>query len=337
MPPSKDPVDKVTGEVVDPGTSLQSLTANARAEVDMQVATAKRYPRDLKACIELARSTALLNEDVAASCCFALERGGKVIEGPSVRLAEIICQAWGNIRFEKRSLAADATFVSGEAVVWDLERNVAGRAETKRRITDRDGRRYNDDMIVTASNAAASVAFRNAVFTVIPRAIVRDIYFEAQDLAKGDIKSLGERRAKAIEWWARYGVSAERICAKFGRASVVELTIEDIAKLKAITEQVKEKHLDIADAFPESGAEPKQGASGLADRVGAKPTAEAPAATPIGETVRDTSEAVEKRRKDAQDLAIKEAKCSPGKKGCSDEGTQVNGKYICSKHDPRNK
>src|SRR5580700_1156618 len=83
-----------------------------RAEMDTQIITAKQYPRSLKIFMDKALSMATLNEDIAASCGYAVPRGSKAMEGKSVRLAEIICSCYGNIRSGARVIANDGKTVT---------------------------------------------------------------------------------------------------------------------------------------------------------------------------------------------------------------------------------
>ena len=65
-----------------------------RANVDVQVSTAKRYPRDMRRSVNNSIVMATMNEEVARSCGYALPRGGKPVTGPSVHLAKIIVSNW---------------------------------------------------------------------------------------------------------------------------------------------------------------------------------------------------------------------------------------------------
>ena len=67
----------------------------ARAEIDVQIATARRYPRSITLASKNIRDLVTLDKDAAAECMYALPRGGKPIQGPSIRLAEIIFQGGG--------------------------------------------------------------------------------------------------------------------------------------------------------------------------------------------------------------------------------------------------
>src|SRR4051812_13432120 len=119
-------------------TGPAALQLVGDAEVDLQVATAKRYPRSITAFMRRAQEMATLTPEIAASCIYALPRkeNGKQknIEGPSARLAEICASAWGNLRAEGKVLGHDEEFVTARGTAWDVESNVAIAYEVKRRI-----------------------------------------------------------------------------------------------------------------------------------------------------------------------------------------------------------
>ncbi len=141
--------------------------------IDIQIATAKRYPRDVAKFQKDALDMATLDEASAGECFYTMPRAGKNITGPSVRLAEIVYSAWGNMHSGTRLKEVSEKHVHCESVVWDLERNVRHTEEVARRITKSSGVRYNDDMIATTGAAGRSIAFRDAIFRVVPRGIFR--------------------------------------------------------------------------------------------------------------------------------------------------------------------
>src|ERR1041384_5594363 len=101
------------------------LEALARGEIEAQVQTARRFPRSIRAFQQETRSMACLDEDTAASCFYALPRGGHSIEGPSARLAEIIASAWGNCRFGARVVSEDDRFITAQGFFFDVQKNAA--------------------------------------------------------------------------------------------------------------------------------------------------------------------------------------------------------------------
>ncbi|MFM7859586.1 MAG: hypothetical protein ACKO96_48585, partial [Flammeovirgaceae bacterium] len=144
-----------------------ALYLQTKAEIDTQIATAKAFPRSEKMFMDRAISMATVTEEIAQSCIYALPRGGKPIEGPSVRLAEIIVASYGNLRSSARIVDNDGKMITSQGVCHDLENNTAVSVDVKRRITDKNGKTFNDDMQVVTGNAANAIAFRNAVFKVV--------------------------------------------------------------------------------------------------------------------------------------------------------------------------
>lgn len=226
------------------------LDALARSEIDVQVATAHRYPRNIGLAVKRAESMAVLDEETAISCFYALPREGKTIEGPSVRLAEIFSSSWGNLRAGSRIVDEGDKFIVAQGFCHDLETNNAYGAEVAQRITKKNGQRYNDDMVGVAAAAAQAKAYRNAVFKVIPRAYINKVMRAAKAVAVGDASTLVSKRTKAIEWFGKVGVLPDRILAKLGRASVEDVTLDDIGVLLGLSTAIRDRMTTPDEAFP---------------------------------------------------------------------------------------
>lgn len=237
-------------EIIEQDGSQDIIPAGMRAEIDMQIATARRYPRSIKRFKDEALALATLDEETATGCMYALPRGGKPIEGPSVRLAEIVVSAWGNIRADARVIDVAEKHITAEGLCWDLEKNVAVRVQVRRRITDKNGRRYSDDMIVVTGNAACSIALRNAVFKVIPHAITKTVYDAARKVAIGDAKTLVARRADLVGYFGKMGVKPEQLAAVVNRASIDDITLDDLAVLKGVATAIKDGETTVDQSFP---------------------------------------------------------------------------------------
>lgn len=231
--------------------------AVARAELDQQITTARAFPRSLKRFVDECMEMATLNEDVASGCIYAMPRGGKTIEGPSVRLAEIVASAWGNCRAGARVVAEDDEFVTAQGVFHDLQRNVSITYEVRRRITDQKGRRYNADMIGVTSNAACSIALRNAVFKGVPKAFWSGIYDAARRAAVGDIKTLANKRADALRYCQQLGATPAMVFAALGVRGEEDIDLDKLATLKGIVTAIKDGELSVDTAFaPPAGKPP---------------------------------------------------------------------------------
>jgi hypothetical protein len=221
-----------------------------RVEIDTAISTAKRFPRNLTEFKRKALSMATLDQETAESCFYTLPRAGKVIEGPSIRLAEIITSAWGNLRVYANVIANDRKTITARAYCHDLENNVAIGIENKRRITDKHGKTFTDDMQVVTGNAACKIALRNAVFSVIPMAYTKDIYLQVKKVAAGDINTLSERRSNALKHFKDLGVGYDRIYAVLGVKSDEDIDQEKLLILIGVANAVKDGDTTLEDAFP---------------------------------------------------------------------------------------
>ncbi len=236
-------------EVLEVAPQIGHLEAQTRGEIDIQIATARRYPRSIKAFRDQALEAATLDEDTAASCFYALPRSGKTVEGPSARLAEIVASCWGHLRIDARVVGEDARFVTSRAVAWDTQANVAVAFEVRRRITDKSNRTFNDDMIGVTSNAASSIALRNAVFKVVPSPFWRPIYLACRKVAVGDAKTLTAKRTQVIERFAKMGVTAPMIFALLEVRGEEDITLEHLSTLIGIGTAIRDGDTTIDQAF----------------------------------------------------------------------------------------
>lgn len=224
--------------------SIIQVDAVERANVDSQVATAKQYPRDLKRSINNSIAMATMDYNTAQSCGYALPRGGKPITGPSVHLAKLIVSNYGNLRAEAKVVQITDKQVISRGTCWDLENNVATAFEVRRSIVDKNGKRFSDDMITVTGNAANSIAYRNAVFSVIPKAITDKVYQAAQRFITGDLsdeEKIISRRKKCIDFFKdEYGITEEEVVMLCGKQTVNQIKAEQIALLLGITQSLKD-------------------------------------------------------------------------------------------------
>lgn len=239
---------------VPPTSTVEALT---RGEIDIQVATAKRFPRSLKAFKERALEMATLDQETAESCIYALPRDGRTIEGPSARLAEILASAYGHMRIEGRPVDDDGKFVTSRGTSWDIQNNVLVAFEVKRRVTGKNGRRFSDDMITVTTNACTSIALRNSVLKNIPKAFWGPIYEAAKKVAVGDATTLVNRRAAMLEYFLKMGVINDRVFTLLGVKGVEDITLEHMAVLKGLATAIKDGDTTVDEAFAIQVREPR--------------------------------------------------------------------------------
>lgn len=224
-----------------------------KATIDMQITTAKAYPRNVKRALDNSIIMATMDVETAQTCSYSLPRGGKTISGASVHLAKILAQNWGNLRVEAKVVSIEAKQVTSQAVAFDLENNLAIKVEVKRSIVDKSGKRFSDDMIVVTGNAGNSIALRNAVLSVIPKAIVDKVYNEAKNKITGDIsdktKLMAKRKQVLDGFKDVYGVSEAEVLKVIGKASIEHIDSDNIVTLIGIAQAIKDGDTSVEDMF----------------------------------------------------------------------------------------
>lgn len=263
-------VDVATGEIMEPQSSALAVVTGA--EINTQIATARRFPRRSDQVIAreiMGRAT--LNEEIARECVYNLSRDGKPIIGPSVRLAEIVRASFGNIRVAARFVRIDAddpqrAAVIVEAIAMDLQTNNSEQATVRRSIMTsgkggRAPRMFGADMTNTAVAAAISIARRNAILAVVPKALWVDAYHGAQEVIRGDAKTLNERRTKAIAEFKKLGVAPADLFRALGVANEGDITLDHMVALSGMFTAIREGEA-IDAVLGRQGADASQGLAG---------------------------------------------------------------------------
>ena len=268
-----------------------ALEAMTRSEVSVQLDAAHRYPRSIAKFLKDAKSLATLTPAIAESCMYSVPRGGKMLTGKSVRLAEIVASTWGNLHVGARVVDIGEREVTAQAVVWDMEKNVRVTVEAQRSIWGKRGR-FDDDMIRVTGMAAISIALRNAVFRVVPGAYVDSIYDSAREVAVGDAKTLVERRDSALAKLAKSGATQERILARLGVRGVDDIALEHLEVLFGLHTAIKGGDVSVDEAFPAAAAPPVPAGTPEGRRISLKKKQSAAgAAVATGQGSTDANEA----------------------------------------------
>ena len=243
---------------------VEVFEADTRANIDIQVSTAKKYKRHLPTVLENILFLATQDKETAENCFYALKRDGKVIRGASIRLAEIISNCYGNLRASARIIANDGKLVTAQGLCCDLENNVAYSVEVRRKITNKEGKPFSEDMQVVTSNAACAIAIRNAVFKCIPLALTSRVQDKIKQVMMGEEKDFATIRKNAVDYFEKQGVGVKNILALFEKKSVEELTREDVFDLRGIATAIKDGDTTIEQAF---SVAPKSNPFGKASKI----------------------------------------------------------------------
>lgn len=227
--------------------------AQSRAEIDIQITTAKKYPRNTFRAIENIVALVSQDKELANSCVYSLPRAGKEISGASVHLARLIASEYGNIRVQARIVEIGDNMITAQAVAFDLEKNYAVNTEVKRRITDKLGQSFKDDMIVVTCNAALSIASRNAILQVIPTTLTGKVFKAAQNAILGDLtdeQKLFKRRKEIFDGFLNsYNVTEIEILALLEIETINQVKEAQILTLIGLVNAIKDGDTTVAEAF----------------------------------------------------------------------------------------
>lgn len=246
-------LDAKPAEVLKP-SALEVIT---RAEVDVQIATAHRFPRSVGAFFKRAESLATATPEIAASMEYAKPVGGERVKGPSARLAEIVAATYGNLRVQARVIAETDSEVVAQGIAHDLETNVAHSTEVSVSLLKKNGDRVGPEQVMTARGAACSKARRNAIFLAVPVALCLPVIAAARKVAAGDAKTLPERRKAQLDWLEKAGVKRAVVLAWLGVKAEDDVGLEQMADILAAINAAKEEGTSLAEIFGQPRTRPQ--------------------------------------------------------------------------------
>ena len=224
----------------------------------LQYEIAYRRPRSPTRVRDNLYEIVTMDPESAQEAMYALPRGGKPVTGPSIRFAEALKQAWGNcfasshlvrVNREEKCVECLGLFI-------DFETNAVTEYPHTRSIADKHGKLFNDDMIRVTTNAANSIAMREAILKGIPKPVWRHSYESVKKVIAGDIMTLNENRELAVQAFAVYGVKAEQVFNAIGVVGMPDITLEHIATLRGTFSAIKsgeETVESIFDPAPRTG------------------------------------------------------------------------------------
>lgn len=232
----------------------EMLAALNRSEVDMQVATAHQYPRNIHTALNNIETLATSDTDTANECFYVLRRRNadgstQLIEGLSVRMAEIIASCWGNMMVATRIIGNDGKTITAQAVCIDLESNLRVSVEVKRRITNKYGKTFSEDMQVVTGNAASAIAFRNAVLKVVPKAVTKKIINHIKEVSLGQSLNMETSRNNLVAYFAKLGVDKDTLLSYLQIDNVDMIDKDMVLELRGLANAIKEGTTTVQETF----------------------------------------------------------------------------------------
>lgn len=208
-----------------------------KAMIHQMMDWAWSHPRNITKVKNNCIAMVTMDLEVASECTYSLPKGNGIV-GPSIVLAKLIARQMGNMRCEQRVVSIEEKQVISSAMCFDMETNFAVKTEVRRSIWSPKKGRYTDDMITLTGAAGASIAFRNAVFSVIDPSLVKVIHNAAKKKVTGDLsteeKLIGKRTTVVNGFktlYQSYGLTDEEISRSVKKKLIEHITADDIIVL----------------------------------------------------------------------------------------------------------
>lgn len=200
-------------------TDIATVEARESQIIQGMIIVAHRFPRDeTRAFASIMRTCERVT--FAEVATYAFPRGGQTVSGPSIRMAEAIKQAWGNMRSGWREVERMPGGSKCAAYAWDMQTNAYEDVEfyvPHVRDTKKGPKQLTDERDIYEMNANNSKRRERAcILAIIPG----DIVEAAQERCFRTLESgtkLAEAIPKMIKAFDEYGVSVEQIQARFRR------------------------------------------------------------------------------------------------------------------------
>lgn len=279
------PIATISASLPSNQSSMTSVEqSRAIAEIQAAMAIAQRFPRDETAAhLKIIKNCKRLS--FAESAGYSLKRGGQIVSGPSIRMAEMMAANWGNLFYGFKELSRTNDSSEVEAYCWDLETNVKSvRSFTVKHIRDKNTGNValtseRDKYELIANMAQRRV--RACIFEIIPGDIKEDAERKcAETIKAGDGSQTMEQRIKSmVVAFDELGVTLEMI-EGFLQHKITAIDPNEFVRLQKIYRSIRDGVAPREDFFSVK-KESKIDITALSEKsdtsiYGTKPTKEEP-------------------------------------------------------------
>ena len=250
---------------------IEAASRREMAEVQGMIVLAKKFPRDEKRALDRILN-ACARPTMAEVAVYEYSRGGTPITGPTIRVAEMIAQNWGNIQFGIRELEQRHGESTVEAFAWDLETNtrqskvfqVPHLRHTRNGTTVLKDPR---DIYEVVANQGAR-RLRACILGVIPGDVVEAAMEQCETTMRTKVDITPDSLKAMLKKFEMYGVTKAQIEARIQRR-LDTITPAQFVNLRKIYNSLKDEMSKPGDWFlaPEVSGEGGPGA----ESVGAAP------------------------------------------------------------------
>jgi hypothetical protein len=233
--------------------TTEALMTRQAQEVQAAMMVAKRFPRDeLEAYGRIIK--ACQRKTLAENAMYEFPRGGQKVTGPSIRLAEVLAQCWGNIDFGIVELEQKNGESSVMAYAWDLETNtrqtkiftVKHERKAKGSINKLDDPR---DIYEMVANQGAR-RLRACILGVIPGDIVDAAIEQCKvTLVSGQTEPLEDRIRKMITTFDKEFQVSKEMLEKYIGCKADAFSEQDMLRLRNVYKALKDGMAKREDYF----------------------------------------------------------------------------------------
>jgi len=175
---------------------------------------ARMNPRDTIAAMDRILN-ACARPTLADAAVYTYARGGSDVSGPSIRLAEAMAQAWGNMQFGIRELDQRNGESTVQAFAWDVETNTRREVTFQVphiRYTRSGSKRLEDprDIYEMVANQGAR-RLRACILAVIPGDVTEAAVAQCETTMKTKADTSPEAMQKMVAAFEPFGVTREQI------------------------------------------------------------------------------------------------------------------------------
>lgn len=237
------------------GDLMQVQSDRAVAEVQAAYVIAKKFPRDVQQSF-LAIINSCKRPFLAEQAMYAYPRGNQTVTGPSIRLAEVLAQSWGNMDVGVRELSQANGESVAEAYAIDLQTNTRVTKVFKVphiRYTKKGSTKLTDprDIYELVANQG-SRRMRACILAVIPGDVVEAAVSQCEKTLVEGKEPIADRIRKMVIQFDELGVKPSHLEQRLGHSLDATIPTE-LVKLIAIYKSLRDGQAKREDYF-EMGA-----------------------------------------------------------------------------------
>ena len=251
----KNPFQQAAVSEALPNTMTEVKSQREASEIQAMVFMAKQFPRN-----QIQAADRILNactrQTLADSAVYSYPRGGQNVEGPSIRLAEVLAQNWGNLDFGIRELSQENGVSTVEAYAWDLETNVRQAKVFQvahKRIAKGGTKTLTDprDIYEMVANQG-SRRLRACILSIIPGDIVEMAVKQCSVTQATSVgatpEEIKETIRKLTDTMGKFGITAENIQDRY-QCRLEAIRPAQIVELRKIYTSLKDGMSKPSDWF----------------------------------------------------------------------------------------